>query len=352
VSLTGESFTPLGAGADVSCWLKNKPSGIAAKTTGAISAGGTEATLAISGTPEDASEAAIVLTIPADRLAGGEALTADRNPNAKWDIKGVPTEWYKPGMASTEEAYTNAGSWKASGPDALGGWVYEKGGELTQILPLAGQEVGVPADTPYEYRARAVTLKESGEVLYRSNWCNPRAVLAKGAGLRDVVENARGAAQILPNAVTLENLNVLAKNAVNNFVGGTKEGWETNGEIVEDAEEGLPVLEIPAPDAQTASNEFDVLPENIYEVKFGFRIIGAESDAGVIVGLIPGQTYRAFAYDAEAKGWKKKSRRGFLSSGITGRRRQNTPPIYSEALRISTTARRRGTRRPPFRCAL
>ncbi len=190
--------------------------------------------------------------------------------------------------------------------EGLRGWVYEKGGELTQILPLAGQEVGIPADTPYEYRARAVTLKESGEVLYRSNWCNPRAVLAKGAGIRDIVENAIGTAQILPNAVTVENLSVLAKNAVNNFVGGTKEGWETSGEIAEDAGEGLPVLEIPAPDAQAASNEFDVLPESICEAKFGFRIVGGESGAGVIVGLVPGQTYRAFAYGAEAKGWKEK----------------------------------------------
>jgi hypothetical protein len=104
--------------------------------------------------------------------------------------------WYAPAMADTETVYENADSWRG----ALNG-VYATGIYFAQQLPLKNQETDAPEDTAYTYRVRAVTRAYDGAVLYRSAWSAEAAAIAKGTGVRDVVESAIGSAQIQQSAV-------------------------------------------------------------------------------------------------------------------------------------------------------
>jgi hypothetical protein len=107
------------------------------------------------------------------------------------------TPWYAPAMADTQTVYQNAGSWRGAEDG-----VYASATQLTQQLPLEGQDISQPKDTAYKYRARSVTKAYDGSILYRSAWGDEAAAIAKGTGVRDVVEGAIGTAQLQDGAVT------------------------------------------------------------------------------------------------------------------------------------------------------
>ncbi|MDR1278650.1 MAG: hypothetical protein LBK02_07855 [Treponema sp.] len=110
-------------------------------------------------------------------------------------VAGTP--WYAPAMADTDTVYSVADSWKG----AEGG-VYAAAAQITQQLPLEGQDANTPKDTAYKYRARSLTRAYDGSVLYRSAWSAEAAAIAKGTGVRDVVAEAIGEAQLKNGAVT------------------------------------------------------------------------------------------------------------------------------------------------------
>jgi hypothetical protein len=115
-------------------------------------------------------------------------------------VAGTP--WYAPAMADTGTVYSNEDSWKG----AEGG-AYPAGTRITQQLPLEGQAASAPREnTAYKYRARSLTRAYDGSVLYRGAWGAEAAAIAKGAGVRDVVEGAVGTAQLQQKAVQALNI--------------------------------------------------------------------------------------------------------------------------------------------------
>jgi hypothetical protein len=119
-------------------------------------------------------------------------------------------------MAGTGTVYQNAASWKG----AEGG-VYATMTQLTQQLPLEGQDAGTPKDTAYKYRARSLTRAYNGSVLHRSDWSAEAAAIAKGTGVRDMVEGAIGTAQLQQKAVTGLNIGDAAVD-ITKMVGGLR----------------------------------------------------------------------------------------------------------------------------------
>ena len=56
ITLTGDTFKAIAKDADVTTWLKNMPKGLVAKAKADVTAGATEMTITLSGTPEEISE--------------------------------------------------------------------------------------------------------------------------------------------------------------------------------------------------------------------------------------------------------------------------------------------------------
>jgi hypothetical protein len=71
---------------DLSGWITNLPNGLSAMPQTAVDAGGTAITALITGQATEASDAELVITIPADALGSGNALTVRSNPDAKFAI--------------------------------------------------------------------------------------------------------------------------------------------------------------------------------------------------------------------------------------------------------------------------
>jgi hypothetical protein len=112
------------------------------------------------------------------------------------------------------------------------------------------------------------------------------------------------AQEIAANTISATNLNVLAKNVVNPFTGGTKEGWNTNGQVVN--VEGLGyVLKISQASGKSLqSNVFEVLPDDIYAFKFGIEsLTGLTGSLGLYVGLTAGQTFKLYTYSYTGNKW-------------------------------------------------
>jgi hypothetical protein len=155
------------------------------------------------------------------------------------------------------------------------------------------------------------TKAYDGSVLHRSEWGPEAAALAKGTGVRDVVEEAIGTAQIRPGAVTMENLNVLAKNVVNPFTDGTKEGWAGGGAVVNIDGPGN-VLRLPYPNHSFASSPFTVLPDDLYVFKFGLEsLTGLTGYLGLYIGLTRNRAFAVYQYNFSQKKW------GLISSANT-----------------------------------
>ena len=227
--------------------------------------------------------------------------------------------WYKPGDSA--DAYTNESAWR----DTQNGYAQTTNAQYTQVLPLAGQARGLPTDTTYIYRALcvvAVPTTSSPNAVRVSSYSAGAAVLARATSAADIVAGAIGESQLANSSVTAdkipdgtitgeklvaktittENLSVLAFNKVNSFMDGTKEGWNTAGVIVDDEELGIPVLELSAPPSFT-TNKFEVLPDAIYEVKFGLQCPNYTTGSGLYFGInISGRTKR-YIYDFSEKKW-------------------------------------------------
>lgn len=236
--------------------------------------------------------------------------------------------WYKPGDSA--DAYTNESAWR----DTQNGYAQTTNAQYTQVLPLAGQARGLPTDTTYIYRALcvvAVPTTSSPNAVRVSSYSSGAAVLARATSAADIVAGAIGESQLANSSVTAdkipdgtitgeklvaktittENLSVLAFNKVNSFMDGTKEGWNTAGVIVDDEELGIPVLALSAPPSFT-TNKFEVLPDAIYEVKFGLQCPNYTTGSGLFFGTnISGRT-KQYIYDFSEKKWVYNEERTLL----------------------------------------
>ena len=86
ITLTNEKFVAMNADDDVAAWFTNLPTGLEAKIKANVDADATEAIITISGTPTVAKAEAIAITIPAEKVAGTDAVTVTENAEAKYAI--------------------------------------------------------------------------------------------------------------------------------------------------------------------------------------------------------------------------------------------------------------------------
>jgi hypothetical protein len=81
--------TAIAAGADLSGWITNLPTGLTAVAKEAVAVGGTEVTITVNGTPSTPLSAPLTIVIPAASLsASTENLPVTQNANAKFEITG------------------------------------------------------------------------------------------------------------------------------------------------------------------------------------------------------------------------------------------------------------------------
>ncbi len=83
VNLENVKVTGVGYMADVSSWVTNLPDGLSATF---FENNGSQIVIDISGTPTAEKKESIKITIPADKLTSGEALTVTENADAKFNI--------------------------------------------------------------------------------------------------------------------------------------------------------------------------------------------------------------------------------------------------------------------------
>ena len=87
ITLANDTFKEIAKDAVLASWITNLPTGLTAKAKEAVSAGATSVTIVVAGTPTVTKTEAIAITIPADQLNSGKALTVTTNAEAKFDIK-------------------------------------------------------------------------------------------------------------------------------------------------------------------------------------------------------------------------------------------------------------------------
>ncbi|MDR1230320.1 MAG: hypothetical protein LBK61_02840 [Spirochaetaceae bacterium] len=87
ITLVNDTFKVIALNADLSGWITNLPAGLTAVAKSAVAAEATTVTIAVGGTPEAVSSAALAITIPAASLTTSDtALTVTANANAKFAV--------------------------------------------------------------------------------------------------------------------------------------------------------------------------------------------------------------------------------------------------------------------------
>jgi len=252
-----------------------------------------------------------------------------RNASISWDkqssVYGVieyelqiskdNTNWYTP--ANNLDVYTSEDNWKIG---ALNSYLTYPIESFSQGLPLTGQNA-VPAiavDTNYYYRIRRVNKTTSVKSDYATG-----SVVATATSARDIVTGAIATAQIAAGAVTtdkmpvgsidgdritantldVEKLNVLARNKINNFTGGTLEGWYTTGTLVDDASTGFKMLKVWEGITYFASYAFTVQPNELYSFSFGIECPNYTTLSGLYIGLDLNEAYTVYYWNSTTKSW-------------------------------------------------
>ena len=93
LTLTGDIFKAIAKDTDVTAWFNNMPKGLSAKVKADVTAGATEMTITISGTPTEASSAFILIEIPVGTLQTATYSLLAKAANMKFDIvSGTPVD--------------------------------------------------------------------------------------------------------------------------------------------------------------------------------------------------------------------------------------------------------------------
>ena len=214
--------------------------------------------------------------------------------------------WYS---AGTADPYASEDAWKGEA-----GGTTEYTGIFSKMMPLRGQTMKAPENTAYSWRVRCLTSTPTTlepERRFTGEYSAVLETVARANGIKDLVSGAVGTAQLEDGAVTndkikarsitAENLNVLAFNKVNSFteetVGATLndvDGWSGNGTIVSDIDVPVSFLGFTG---DVVSSEFEVLPDEMYEVSFGMSSSGGVSGSVKDYGS-------CFRWNRNAKTWE------------------------------------------------
>ena len=93
LTITGDNFKAIAKDTDVTAWFQNMPKGLSAKVKADVTAGATEMTITISGTPTEASSAFILIEIPVGTLQTATYSLIVQTTNIKFDIvSGTPVD--------------------------------------------------------------------------------------------------------------------------------------------------------------------------------------------------------------------------------------------------------------------
>ena len=93
LTITGDTFKAIAKDTDVTAWFQNMPKGLSAKVKADVTAGATEMTITISGTPTEASSAFILIEIPVGTLQTATYSLIVQTTNIKFDIvSGTPVD--------------------------------------------------------------------------------------------------------------------------------------------------------------------------------------------------------------------------------------------------------------------
>ena len=93
LTLTGDTFKAIAKDTDVTAWFNNMPKGLSAKVKADVTAGATEMTITISGTPTEASSAFVLIEIPVGTLQTATYSLIVQTTNIKFDIvSGTPVD--------------------------------------------------------------------------------------------------------------------------------------------------------------------------------------------------------------------------------------------------------------------
>lgn len=241
------------------------------------------------------------------RMVQGGAYYGHNRYEIQIQRDGDGSSWYAPGDSAaardSETAYRGA----------LNEYASAYADTFAQTLPLINQAAGLPENTSYLYRIRAVVAKPTTadpDAVARSAWTSAITVVAKPTGTVDIVEKAVKTAQLDESAVTLEKLNVLAKNLVNDLTDdadGTT-GWTVSSggswDRVADTSitPNYKIARLPSGAAVGIySYPFVVGPNDIIEVE-----MMARSPSSALCRLRAGimsDYYASSAWDATAKSW-------------------------------------------------
>lgn len=230
---------------------------------------------------------------------------------ARMDTAPEEADWQKPVLTLDPRASEDNYS------DGTTGTLFTTVEQISQSLPLHNQALGLPVDTKYYYRVRGVTAVPTSaapDAVLVGTWSGAYPVLARPTGTMDLVEKAIKTAQLDDDAVTVEKLNVLAKNLVNPFTGealdAMPEGWTATGlsvcKIVASSEIGYHVLQIKSAvdgAGHVVSDEFTVGAYDILELNIAL-MSDVASNVSVRPGA-PGESYNTYrsAWDTTNKAW-------------------------------------------------
>ena len=175
VSLTNDKFKAIQADTDVTSWFNNLPLGLTAKVKNDVAAEAGAAVITISGTPTEASEAVMDITIPGGVLNSGNALEVTANDNAKYSIIHVHefgTEYISMGTDGhvkkciSCDTYSDVESHEFNGNTcALCGYTKSSGGHYkpTQKPEIIAGE-GSKADLTLNGTKATITVEDGYEI--------------------------------------------------------------------------------------------------------------------------------------------------------------------------------------------
>ena len=292
--------------------------------------------------------------------------------------------WFAANTSDSYDAYETEDGWKGSGTDTdvISTQFYME-------MPLSDQASNAPKDTTYYVRVRAVTKTKNSTSPYSdkdntSEFCTGMTVVVKANGVKDIVNSAITTAKIASNAVTTEKignnavtttkitndavttakiaanavttaklnagavtaekisadmvtarkLNVIATNLVNSIINDTVNadaiGW-SGLKAVTDSTTGFVIGQCKSNTAPALnSNEFTVLPDAVYEVKFGIEVSNYSSGSGLYIGLNGNQSLIQYKWDSSKKQWfyvGKGTNKYFLQNYTTNGRKYFTTYI-------------------------
>lgn len=220
--------------------------------------------------------------------------------------------WFAANTSESYDAYANEDGWKGGAADTDTDILST---QFYMELPLSGQAADNPENTSYYVRVRAVTHTNTDN---NSAFCESIMVVAKASGVKDIVNSAVTTAKLANEAVTgdkisadtitARKLNVVATNLVNPIINDTPSDSSVTRAVSRWS--GLKAISDPATGfvigertGNISSDAFTILPDAVYEFKFGIECSNYASGSGLYIGLDASQSLKAYKWNATKKQW-------------------------------------------------